>query len=90
MRTATLKRGLRGPSPLPRRRINPGFGRAVRNSGLTGRRITYEAGLNFRSELSKLICAESVSDTPLQIKRLERIAEVIGFDRDQLFVDGAR
>jgi hypothetical protein len=90
VRTATLTRTARGPSPLPRRRINPAFHEAVRSFGQPGRRIAYEAGLNYRSELSKLICAETVPDTPLQVSRLERIAEVIGFDRNRLFVGGDR
>jgi hypothetical protein len=91
VRTATLTRTSRGPSPLPRRRINqPAFREAVRSFGQPGRRIAYEAGLNYRSELSKLICATSVPDTPLQIERLERVAMIVGFDRDQLFVEGGQ
>jgi hypothetical protein len=87
--TATLRRRPRGPSPVPRRRVNPAFHEAVRNCGRPGYQVAYEAGL-IPVELSKLICAQSVPDTPLQIRRLERIADIIGFSHDQIFLDGGQ
>jgi hypothetical protein len=90
VRTATLGRQPRGPSPLPRRRINqPAFYEAVRGCGRPGYQVAYDVGL-IPVELSKLICAESVPDTPLQVERLERIADFIGFDRDRLFLNGGQ
>jgi hypothetical protein len=78
-----------GPPPLPRRRINqPAFYNAVRYCGRPGWLVGVEAGLTHQTVLSNLIRADTVPDSPLQIQRLQRIAEVVGFDREQLFVDG--
>jgi hypothetical protein len=91
VRTATLTRAPRGPSPLPRRRINqPAFYDAVRGCGIPSFQIAINAGIAHQTAFSKLILAESVPDTELQVNRLERIAEIVGFDRDQLFVGGDR
>ena len=86
MRTATRKPG---PPPLPRRRVNPALYAAVRASGRPGYLIALEAGLTHQPVLSALVCAESVPDTPTNIERLQRIADVVRFPREDLFLDEA-
>lgn len=80
----------RGPSPLPRRHTNP----ALRETALALRRplwsIALDAGFLHVSQFSTLLNATAVADTPGNIQRLERIAAVIGFPRERLFVDGGR
>lgn len=92
MRTATRRPTRKtGPPPLPRRRINqPAFYNAVRYCGRPGWLVGVEAGLTHQTILSQLITADSVPDTPLQIQRLQRIADVVGFDRSRLFLDSGR
>lgn len=90
MRTATRRHG---PPPLPRRRINPKLYdavRAVRASGTPGWLLAIEAGLTHQTVLCALVRAESVPDTPTNIDRLYAIADVVGFDRAQLFLDSGR
>lgn len=87
MRTTTRRHG---PPPLPRRRINPKLYAAVRACGRPGWLLAVAAGLTHQTVLSSLVCAESVPDTPTNIGRLQRIADVVGFDRGQLFLDGGR
>jgi hypothetical protein len=48
------------------------------------------AGITHQTVLSALVCAESVPDTPTNIERLHRIADVVGFDRAALFLDSGR
>jgi hypothetical protein len=89
VRTATRKP--RGPSPLPRRRLNqPKFYDVVRASGTPIWLLTISARMTHATVLSKLICAESVADTPTNVERLYRIADVVGFDRSQLFLDSGQ
>lgn len=87
MRTTTHRHG---PPPLPRRRINPALYAAVRASGQPGWLLADLAGLTHQTVFSALVCAESVPDTPTNIGRLERIADVVGFDRAALFLDSGR
>lgn len=78
-----------GPPPHLRRRVNPKLYDAVRASGRPGWVLATLAGTH-ATALSALICAESVIDTPVNIERLQRIADVVGFDRGQLFLDSGR
>jgi hypothetical protein len=48
------------------------------------------AGFRHANAFSMLVCAEEVPDTPTNVGRLLRIADVVGFDRAQLFLDGDR
>jgi hypothetical protein len=88
VRTTTRKP--HGPPPLARRRINPKLYDAVRASGTPGWKLAILAGLTHQTVLSSLVCAESIPDTVTNIERLQRIADVVGFDRGQLFLDGGR
>lgn len=87
----TTKRKPHGPPPLPRRRLNqPNFYDAVRGCGHAGWQLATAAGLTHETVFSTLVCATSVPDTPTNIERLQRIADIVGFDRGQLFLDGGR
>lgn len=77
-----------GPPPLPRRRLNPLFYSAVRASGHPGWKIALLAGLTHQTVLTRLTTAESVIASPLTVERLERIADVVGFDKALIFLDG--
>jgi len=79
-----------GPPPRPRRRVNPALYAAVRASGRPGWMLATLAGLTHQTVLSALVCAKSVPDTPTNIDRLCRIADVIGFDRRALFLDSGQ
>lgn len=76
--------------PAPRRRINPALRDTVRASGQPGWRIALIVGIQHHAKFSALINADSVPATPANIERLERIADVVGFDRATLFLDEVR
>lgn len=77
-----------GPPPLPRRKVNPALFRAYRASGRPAWLLAALAGMTHGAAFSHLINKDSVTDTPLNIERLHRVADVLGFDREQLFLDG--
>jgi len=80
-----------GPPARPRRYLNqPTFYDTFRASGRPSWLLAVQLGLTHPTVLSGLVCADSVPDTPINIERLERIADAIGFDRSQLFLDGAQ
>lgn len=86
MRTATRKRG---PQPRPRLRLNqPTFRRAVHDSGHRLFHLAKEIGFSHDSQFSAFINAKLVPETPVNIERLYRIADAVGFDREELFLDG--
>jgi hypothetical protein len=74
---------------LGRRHINqPAFREAVKATGQRCYQLTVLAGLRHQSKFSALVNAESVPDTKANVAPLERIADVIGFDKSKLFVEG--
>jgi hypothetical protein len=77
--------------PLRRLRLNqPAFRETVRSVDTPGFQIALAAGITHFSKFSALINADEVPASPINIERLERICEVIGFPKARLFVDGAR
>lgn len=81
------KRKTTGPPPFPRRRLNPKLYPAVRACRRPRWMLAVQAGFTHDKKLSALVCADSVIATPLTIERLERLADLVGFDRAALFVD---
>jgi hypothetical protein len=77
-----------GPPPLPRVAINPAFYHAVRTSGFPIYRITTIVGATHPALISRLIGSDSVPASDINIERLERIAEIVGYDKAQIFLDG--
>lgn len=79
----------RGPAPLPRLHLNqPAFYNAVRATGRELWLLALAADILQPFTLSTLVNAEAVPDTRYNRERLERIADVVGFDKTQLFLDG--
>ena len=74
-----------------RRRVRqPAFRDAVRGCGRLGCEIAVRVGIRHFSKFSTLTNASSVPDTRENITTMERIADAIGFDRSQIFMDGGR
>jgi hypothetical protein len=74
--------------PLPRRRVNPALRETVRATRRPVWRLAYDAGFVHVSKFSALLNADDVPDSPANVQKLERIADVIGFPRERLFLDG--
>ena len=87
MRTATSKYG---PQPLPRRRINPALRRTIYDSRHPMFQLAAEVGFVHQSQFSAFINSALIPNSAKNIARLYRIADAVGFDRAQLFLDGAR
>jgi hypothetical protein len=78
-----------GPPPIPRRKLNqPAFYDAVRACGLTGLTLGPLVGFRQSQGFSALARAVSVPAGSIHVERLEKIADIIGFDKSQLFVEG--
>jgi hypothetical protein len=76
--------------PLPRRSVNPALRQIIRASNRLSWQIALAAGIRHYPKFSELINAETVPATQINIDRLNRIADAVGFDRSLLFVDGER
>lgn len=74
--------------PLPRLRVNPKLRDTVHACGVPGWQLSASIGFTHHSKFSRLINTESIPASPTNIQELERIADVVGFDRSQLFLDG--
>ena len=61
---------------------------AVKANALPAKFIAQLAHIRHPTKLSALIHAETVPASAGNIAALERIAEVVGFDRNQIFIDG--
>ncbi len=76
---------------LPRRKLNqPAFRAAVHASGVPAWQIVIDTGIIHHSKFSALVNAESVANTTSNVARLYAIADAIGFDRAQLFLESGR
>jgi len=75
---------------LPRRHVNPALRATVRACGKPGFVLAIRSGFAHHSKFSFLINAESVPASAINIERLERIADIVGFPKSRLFVDGDR
>jgi hypothetical protein len=60
---------------------------AVRASGTPGHRLAFRLGIH-HSKFSELINAKEVVATNVNVERLRLIADIVGFDRGALFLDG--
>jgi hypothetical protein len=80
--------------PLRRLRLNqPAIRETVRgvvDAGTPGFVIALEAGITHFSKFSELVNADEVPASSINITRLERIAERIGFPKSRLFLDADR
>lgn len=73
-----------GPPPYPKRRLNPSLRDAVRDcmrsKNPTGGMLSVIAGYTQPGVLSGVLHARRVSATPLTTNRLQKVADVIGFE----------
>jgi hypothetical protein len=72
----------------PRRSINPLIWRRVERSGKKKNALATAAGFPFYASFFDTLHAEKVAATDLTISRLERVADLIDFPRDEIFLDG--
>jgi hypothetical protein len=81
-----------GPPPLPRVGVNqPALYEAVRASGYRQSDLALVIGMTPGNAVSVLVRAEFVPAGTVHVTRLEKLADFIGFPREQLFVErGAR
>ena len=67
-------------------KLNRELRMAVHSSGRPIWRLAQDTGFNHQTQFSALINKQYVPTTRLNIERLYRIADAVGFDRTQLFV----
>lgn len=77
----------RGPKPAPFGRLTVGFLNAIGASGYAKGVLATVASFPSLPHLSKLLYDDHVSMTPLVIKRLKNLAEIIQF-KDDIFEIG--
>jgi hypothetical protein len=72
-----------------RRRLNPSFQERYqtfqRERVLTSAQVAARVGISRQQNLSTLIHADAVPTTPVALMRLECVADLVGFPRDQIF-----
>jgi len=73
----------------PRRPLNPLLLRRVDRSGQIKQRLQLVAGFPNYPEFYETLRADRVPATPLTITRLQRVADAVGFPRDEIFLDEA-
>jgi hypothetical protein len=62
----------------------------IDSEGTLGFVIAIELGFTHYSKFSALVNADEIVATPLNIKRLEQIAQRLGFPKSRLFLDAGR
>jgi hypothetical protein len=72
----------------PRRPVNPLLWRHVVRTGKQKSGLAVAAGYPFYTTFFDTLHAREVPATPLVVARLERLAEVVGFPKDEIFLDG--
>jgi hypothetical protein len=73
-------------STHPLRTLSKALQEAYRSSPLASSRIALCAGFPHHATFSYVINADVVRATPLTIERLQRVADVLGFPRDAIFL----
>jgi hypothetical protein len=71
------------------RRLHPEFIRTAKSSGFTRGQLAEIAGLH-RPRLTRLLNGARVPATDLMNRRVQQIAKVLGYPRNQCFTDGER
>ena len=71
----------------PRRPLNPSLLEAVRRSGHNQSILALATGFPSYTIYWELLRSEMVSTTPLTVLRLQRLADLLGFPREQIFLD---
>jgi hypothetical protein len=73
--------------PTPRRPLNPALLRRVEQSGKSITGLALAAGFPHYPQFYVVLREEKVIATPLLVDRLTRLARVLGFPPDQIFLD---
>jgi hypothetical protein len=75
---------------FPRRPLNPFLWRSVdQQSQTTKHALQLIGGWPYYAQFYNALHAEKIAASPLTIERLERVADAVGFPRDQIFLDEA-
>jgi len=78
-----------GPPAYPRRKLNPELRARVRDEMLNGKRawlLSQLAGFPQSCDFSSILHAPRVPATPLIVERLQRLADILGFPVDAIFL----
>ena len=75
------------PDLAPRLRLNPLLLRRVKRSGRSIMRLVALAGFSHYPDYYVVLHSERVPATPLRIAQLHRLADAVGFPRDEVFLD---
>ena len=67
--------------------LNPHFARRIDRSKLKKKDLQKTGGWPFYTTFHDLLKAGVVAATPLTVSRLERVADAVGFPKDQIFLD---
>jgi hypothetical protein len=78
----------KGPA-APRRPLNPLLWRRFARRWGPKDRLAVVAGYPCYQQLYAVLHEDRVRATPLTVQRLQRVADAIGFPRDEIFLDGA-
>jgi hypothetical protein len=73
--------------PAPRRRLNPFLLREVARSNINKNVIARDAGWPHYVQFYLALRSETIVATEKTTKRLMRVADLVGFRRDQVFLD---
>lgn len=73
----------------PHRPLNPLLLRRVERSGLHRTRLALVAGWRHYTDFFETLREPHVRATPTTVRRLQRVADAVGFPRDEIFLDGA-
>ena len=72
----------------PRRRLNPFLLRRVEQSGKKLTALTAHGGFRHYADFFNALREDKIRVTPLMQTRLERVADAVGFPKDEIFLDG--
>ena len=72
----------------PFRALNPFFSRRIDRSGIKKTALRVVGGWPYETSFYDVLRAGLVAATPLNVARLERVADAIGFPREEIFLDG--
>jgi hypothetical protein len=75
------------PVAAPRRPLNPFLLRRVERSGHTKRTLATVAGFPHYIYFYLTLREDIVRASPLLVTRLQRVADAVGFPRDEIFLD---
>jgi hypothetical protein len=73
--------------PAPYRPLNPFFPRRIGRSGLKKKALATVGGWPHYTTFHDILRGGLVAATPLTVTRLQRVADAVGFPRDEIFLD---